>query len=113
MLKTTLFFTYRNRSVLQMETHPIPDNLREEIVALLKNRPEGLSPYDLTRRFTFRFLGPKIGRVPVGMKNDFLTLVRAMEAVRFGALRNLMNHKSFDFLETCVIRRQVKENHVK
>ena len=58
-----------------------------------------LSPYDLTRRFTFRFLGPGVGRVAVGMKNDFLTLVRAMEAVRFGALRNLVNHKSFNFLE--------------
>ena len=49
MLKTTLF--YRNRSVLQMETHPISDNLREEIMALLKNRPEGLSPYDLASMY--------------------------------------------------------------
>ena len=59
----------------------------------------GRSPFDVTRRFAFRWMGPAVGSLPVGIKGDFVSLVRTMEAVRLNALKNLITHKSYNYLE--------------
>ena len=57
----------------------------------------GVSPYDLSRRFSVRYLGPSSGSIPSAVGNDFKSLVMIMEKVRRSALMNLIGHKSYNY----------------
>ena len=67
----------------------------------------GLCPFDVSRRFSMRYLGPAYGSLPSAVGNEFKSLIMVMEKVRKGALMNLIGHKSYNYCDENLVKGQI------